>query len=185
MRISMLAPFGIRPKGTLAVRMLPLAQALVRHGHHVTIIAPPVQNPQDAGQTQVYQGVAVSHITLPNLPHAFGIAQYVGLLVRAILASDPDIIHLFKPKGYSGLAALQLRLLRPDTPLVVDTDDWEGWGGWNDLLLYPGGESTVCLARARSTAAGRRGHSRQPDIADAGLGFWRAAGAGVLYAKWY
>ncbi|HNP88844.1 MAG TPA: glycosyltransferase, partial [Kouleothrix sp.] len=22
-------------------------------------------------------------------------------------------------------------------PLVVDTDDWEGWGGWNDLLPYP------------------------------------------------
>jgi glycosyltransferase involved in cell wall biosynthesis len=28
-------------------------------------------------------------------------------------------------------------VLRPGLPLVVDTDDWEGQGGWNDLLPYP------------------------------------------------
>ena len=44
-RITMLAPFGIRPKGTLSARMLPLAQALPRRGHRVSIVAPPVQNP--------------------------------------------------------------------------------------------------------------------------------------------
>ncbi|MBC8075574.1 MAG: glycosyltransferase family 1 protein, partial [Chloroflexales bacterium] len=45
----MVAPFGIRPKGTLSARMLPLAKALVRRGHTVSIAAPPVQNPADAG----------------------------------------------------------------------------------------------------------------------------------------
>jgi glycosyltransferase involved in cell wall biosynthesis len=49
----------------------------------------------------------------------------------------PDVLHLFKPKGYSGLAALLARALAPTLPLVVDTDDWEGRGGWNELLPYP------------------------------------------------
>ncbi len=68
LRIAMLAPFGIRPKGTLSARMLPLAQALVRRGHVVAIAAPPVQNPQDAGNRAVYGGVPVWHVPLPRLP---------------------------------------------------------------------------------------------------------------------
>jgi glycosyltransferase involved in cell wall biosynthesis len=53
------------------------------------------------------------------------------------MVGKPDLLHLFKPKGYSGLAALLARMTYPALPLVVDTDDWEGWGGWNDLLPYP------------------------------------------------
>jgi glycosyltransferase involved in cell wall biosynthesis len=136
-RITMLAPFGIRPKGTLSARMLPLAQALVRRGHSVSIIAPPVQNPQDAGRHDIYDGVSVTHTPLPTWPGPAGVAQQVQSLLRAALAERPDVLHLFKPKGYSGLAALLGRLVRPTLPLVVDTDDWEGWGGWNDLLPYP------------------------------------------------
>jgi glycosyltransferase involved in cell wall biosynthesis len=133
----MLAPFGIRPKGTLSARMLPLAQALVRRGHCVSIIAPPVQNPQDAGRRDVYDGVPVIHTPVPTWPGPAAVAQQVQSLLRAVLAEQPDVVHLFKPKGYSGLAALLLRLVRPNLPLVVDTDDWEGRGGWNDLLPYP------------------------------------------------
>lgn len=133
----MLAPFGIRPKGTLSARMLPLAQALVRRGHSVSIIAPPVHNPQDAGRCAVYDGVAVAHTALPGLPGAAGAVQQVVTLLRQALATQPDLLHLFKPKGYSGLAALLARIICPNLPLVVDTDDWEGWGGWNDLLPYP------------------------------------------------
>jgi glycosyltransferase involved in cell wall biosynthesis len=66
-----------------------------------------------------------------------GIAQQVATLLGPTLRSHPDVLHLFKPKGYSGLAALLARALRPQLPLIVDTDDWEGWGGWNDLLPYP------------------------------------------------
>jgi glycosyltransferase involved in cell wall biosynthesis len=137
LRITMLAPFGIRPKGTLSARMLPLAQALARRGHCVSIIAPPVQNPQDAGRRDVYAGVSVVHTPLPTWPGAAGVAQQVQSLLRAALAERPDVVHLFKPKGYSGLAALLLHAVRPKLPLVVDTDDWEGWGGWNELLPYP------------------------------------------------
>jgi glycosyltransferase involved in cell wall biosynthesis len=137
LRITMLAPFGIRPKGTLSARMLPLAQALARRGHCVSIIAPPVQNPQDAGRRDVYDGVPVTHTRLPTLPGPAGVAQQVQSLLRGALAEQPEVLHLFKPKGYSGLAALLLRVVRPNLPLVVDTDDWEGWGGWNNLLPYP------------------------------------------------
>jgi glycosyltransferase involved in cell wall biosynthesis len=137
LRIAMLAPFGIRPKGTLSARMLPLAQALVRRGHSVGIVAPPVQNPEDAGTRVLYQDIAVTHTRVPRWPGPIGVAQQVLALLRTTLAERPDLIHLFKPKGYSGLAALLARRLRPDLPLVVDSDDWEGWGGWNDLLPYP------------------------------------------------
>ena len=137
LRIVMLAPFGIRPKGTLLARMLPLAQALVRRGHTISIVAPPVQNPQDAGRRDVYDGVPVVHTAAPTLPGPLGVAQQVSLLLREALGEHPDVLHLFKPKGYSGLAALLARVMSPRLPLVVDTDDWEGWGGWNDVLPYP------------------------------------------------
>lgn len=133
----MLAPFGIRPKGTLLARMLPLAQALQQRGHDVTISAPPVHNPQDAGSRASYAGVVVAHTARPTLPGAAGVLQQVHSLLHSALAQRPDMLHLFKPKGYSGLAALLARAVRPGLPLVVDTDDWEGRGGWNDLLPYP------------------------------------------------
>lgn len=133
----MLAPFGIRPKGTLSARMLPLAQALVERGHTVTITAPPVHNPQDAGQRTVYAGVPVTHLDLPVLPGTTGTLQWIVTLLQQALAIRPDVLHLFKPKGYSGLTALLARITHPRLPLVVDTDDWEGQGGWNDVLPYP------------------------------------------------
>lgn len=138
LRIALLAPFGIRPKGTLVARMLPLAQALARHGHHPAIIAPPVQNPQDAGTRVLHGGVPVAHVQTYRLAEPLLAIQQAWALASATLADRPDIVHVFKPKGYAGLAALLLRALRPGLPLVVDTDDWEGWGGWNDLLPYPG-----------------------------------------------
>ena len=66
--IAMIAPFGVRPKGTLSARMLPLAQALVRRGHTVSIVAPAVQNPEDAGTRVEHGGVWVSHVRRSSLP---------------------------------------------------------------------------------------------------------------------
>src|SRR5581483_2101667 len=111
LRIAMLAPFGIRPKGTLSARMLPLAQALARRGHTVSIVAPAVQNPQDAGTRIFYDQVPVHHIPAPRLPSPLAAAEQVYGLYRSALAHQPDLLHLFKPKGYSGLAALLARRL--------------------------------------------------------------------------
>lgn len=132
----MIAPFGVRPKGTLAARMLPLARALHDFGHQVVIVAPAYLNPQDAASTTIIDGVPVEHVRLPRFRGPFGIAESAVLLLRAASRRQPDVVHAFKPKGYSGLAALLARALRPRLPLVQDTDDWEGWGGWNDLVLY-------------------------------------------------
>lgn len=139
MKVVMLAPFGLRPKGTLQARMLPLAQALAPLGYEVTIVAPPLQNPEDAGSRLLLDGVTVVHTALPaaaaDTPG--GVLTLSRALLRAALAERPTLLHLFKPKGYGGLAALALQALRPRLPLVVDCDDWEGWGGWNDLAPYP------------------------------------------------
>ncbi|HEY68571.1 MAG TPA: glycosyltransferase family 4 protein, partial [Thermoflexia bacterium] len=57
---------------------------------------------------------------------------------RRALALHPDVVHFFKPKAYSGLTHwLLARLPRTRRPrLVVDTDDWEGPGGWNEIGGY-------------------------------------------------
>jgi len=137
LRVAMIAPFGIRPKGTLLARMLPLAQALAARGHRPAIVAPPVQNPEDAGATVFHGPVSVAHTRLPRLPGPAAVAEQSLSLLRLALAHEPDLIHLFKPKGFGGLAALAALAARPRLPLVLDTDDWEGPGGWNDLLPYP------------------------------------------------
>lgn len=135
-RIVMLAPFGIKPKGTLLARMLPLAQALTRRGHLVSIVAPPVHNPEDAGTRCLHGAVPVSHIPLPRTPGPVAAVEQSFAMLRLALTAEPDLLHLFKPKGYGGLGALGAPAVR--IPLVVDSDDWEGPGGWNDLLPYPG-----------------------------------------------
>jgi glycosyltransferase involved in cell wall biosynthesis len=46
-------------------------------------------------------------------------------------------VHAFKPKAYSGLTSWWLwTFRRRKIKLVTDTDDWEGAGGWNDIVDY-------------------------------------------------
>jgi glycosyltransferase involved in cell wall biosynthesis len=138
MRIVMIGPFGLRPLGTMSARALPLALALVRRGHQVTVLVPPWQNPEDAGRSWDEGGVTVENIELPpGVPGLFHLLTALRLVRRA-LALRPGVVHLFKPKAYSGLAHwLLARLPLPRRPhLVVDTDDWEGPGGWNEIGDY-------------------------------------------------
>ncbi len=133
----MVGPFGMRPRGTMSVRALPLARALVRRGHQVTMLLPPWQNPEDAGRVEEDNGVRVENAPLPlGLPGWFHARLALNLL-RRTLALHPDVVHTFKPKAYAGLVHGGLARLAPRTPVVVDTDDWEGPGGWNDLNPYP------------------------------------------------
>jgi glycosyltransferase involved in cell wall biosynthesis len=46
------------------------------------------------------------------------------------------VVHVFKPVGYAALAGIFIRHTTR-LPLVVDTDDWEGTGGWNSVNPYP------------------------------------------------
>lgn len=140
MNIVFLAPFGIRPKGTVVARMLPIAVELERIGHTVTIVAPPYTNPEDSGKTELLRGVRLVNVTLPTCGKVLGALLLAWRMFRAAMAEKPDLVHLFKPKGYGGLAAmimlLQGRFGKKMPPLFLDTDDWEGAGGMNDLHPY-------------------------------------------------
>ena len=140
MRIAVIGPFGLRPKGTMSVRALPLARALVARGHAVRMILPPWDWPQDAGCKMQDAGVEIENIELPaGVPGLFHLNTTRRLVQRA-LDFQPDVIHCFKPKAYAGLAAWWVwqlkRMGRVKACLIIDTDDWEGAGGWNDLNSY-------------------------------------------------
>jgi glycosyltransferase involved in cell wall biosynthesis len=137
MRIAMIGPFGLHPKGTMSVRALPLAQALVQRGHAVKLIVPPWDHPEDTGCKRQEAGVEIENIDLPSpIPGLFHL-NITHRLVKRALDFKPDVIHGFKPKAYAGLSAWALwqmkRLGRVGAKLIIDTDDWEGAGGWNDF----------------------------------------------------
>ncbi|GAC1549330.1 MAG: glycosyltransferase family 4 protein [Herpetosiphon sp.] len=136
MRVVAIAPFGLRPKGTLSSRVLPLSSALRDFGYDVHIVAPSYLNPQDAGSQTQIDGVRLQHMPLSRLPGPVSLLHTAAVLAREALALRPNLVHVYKPKGYSGLAAALLRRARPGLPVMQDTDDWEGWGGWNDLQSY-------------------------------------------------
>ena len=124
----------------MSVRALPMARALVKRGHAVKMILPPWDYPEDARGKRQEAGVEIENIDLPrSLPLLFHLKS-THRLVKHALEFQPDAIHCFKPKAYAGLAAWELwqlkRLGRVQVRLIVDTDDWEGAGGWNDLNEY-------------------------------------------------
>lgn len=140
MKIVFLAPFGIRPKGTVIARMIPLAAGLQDLGHKVTIVAPPYTNPEDSGKTETVRGVKLRNISLVAAGKIAATPILTWRMIRVALAERPDLVHLFKPKGFGGLAAMLHIVLRKLggslPPLFVDTDDWEGRGGMNNLCDY-------------------------------------------------
>ncbi len=135
MRIALLAPFGLRANGTARARTLPLACALARRGHAVAFFIPPYDSTEDAGRRWVEQGVEVVNVHLP--PGGQSAPWHWQLGWRLYATANrwrPQVVHAFKPKGPSGLAATIFWTRREGgrPRLVVDSDDWEGPGGWND-----------------------------------------------------
>ncbi len=185
MRIVFLAPFGIRPKGTVIARMLPLAVQLQALGHEVVIVAPPYTNPEDSGKTEMVRGVRLVNVALPNAGKALSALPLAWRMFRAALTEKPDLIHLFKPKGYGGLAAMLMILLQRCglrmTPLFFDSDDWEGKGGMNDLHSYSSAEKRLFAFQEQwlsRHAAGMTVASRELQRLTAGLG---VAAEKILY----
>ncbi len=132
MRIAMVGPFGLHPNKTMQSRALGLARPLTQQGHELCLFMPPWQTPDEADRRWQEDGVELRYIPLSG-----GTPGIAWRLLRETLAWGPDIVHCFKPKAYSGMVAWWLwQFHRHKLPLVVDTDDWEGWGGWNDLAPY-------------------------------------------------
>ncbi len=181
LRVVMIGPFGMRPRMTMRMRALPLATALAARGHQVTMLLPPWQNPEDAGRTWEEEGVHIENVALPRGVPGWFHWRLTAHLVRRARQLVPDVVHTFKPKAYAGLAH---RALRRRYPVVVDTDDWEGPGGWNAVGDYPRRTSGLLYpAGALGPRARRRGDRREPRAADAGVVDGRAARAGLLSAQ--
>ncbi|HUP27181.1 MAG TPA: glycosyltransferase family 4 protein [Chloroflexia bacterium] len=148
LKIAFVAPFGLQPKGTVSARMMPLAHALAARGHMVRVVIPPWDDPSARNfkrtrieTTSTPSGGLLEVVTLPlpgRLPNSlvltYGLVRWTvnppgkGTHFRA------EVVHVFKPVGYSGLAALVLQAL--GVPWVLDMDDWEGPGGWADTNPY-------------------------------------------------
>ena len=140
MRIVMVGPFGLSPKGTMSVRALPLAKALTARGHKVDLILPAWHSPEDSGKSWEEEGVGICNVLLPpRIPGVWHL-WVAKRMLRRVLVLKPDVVHCFKPKAYSGLVALSLwglqRLGVFTGRIVVDSDDWEGRGGWNEIENY-------------------------------------------------
>jgi len=135
MKIVMVAPFAFRPKATVNARTFPMAQALVERGHRVRLLVPPYDNPAESGQAYERQGVRVSNLTLERV-HALTPLLAARRLAHLARTERADVVHVFKPVGYAALAGMMLSLFA-DVPLVTDSDDWEGTGGWSSINPYP------------------------------------------------
>ncbi len=139
MRIVMIAPFATYPKGTFRIRMLPIAKRLHKNGHDVLIVVPPYDNISQSGLAYKIDGVRVQNIIFTDIP----VLKYFLALLRIVkktIAFKSDAIYFFKPKGYSGLAAMFMSTMRylgllGKIRLILDTDDWEGYGGFCDLYM--------------------------------------------------
>lgn len=134
----MIGPFAWAPKGTVNARAALLGQALVERGHSVTLLIPPYDNPAHAGFRWSQGGVEILNVSLPTWGDSVWARMAVPpTMARQALGLQPDVVHVFKPVGYSGLVGALLRMMSGRLPMVLDSDDWEGWGGWADLKPYP------------------------------------------------
>ncbi|MFN2291467.1 MAG: glycosyltransferase family 4 protein [Anaerolineae bacterium] len=135
LNVVMIGPFAFKPKGTVSARAFFMARALAKRGHRVTILMPPYDNPEDSGRAWEEDGVLLENMVLGE-DSAYSRVVVPLRMARRTMKLVPDVIHVFKPVAYSGLAGMYLRLFS-GYPLVLDTDDWEGTGGWNDVNDYP------------------------------------------------
>ncbi len=128
----MVGAFGFAPKKTMRARAFRLARELVKQGHAVKLVMPPFHTPEEGGREWVEDGVEICYVPIKNA------VQIVREMVREVNNFQPDVVHIFKTKGYAGAVAEWLwRTRRNKIRIVVDMDDWEGWGGWNELEDYP------------------------------------------------
>ena len=128
--VVMLGTFAVWGRGTLQARALPLMQALHARGVRCALVTTPWDMPPAAGVVEMYeqQPLINTRARRPvDAPRA--VAEQLGWVRRL----GPQLVHVFKPKGFGGLAGH--RLLRR-LPVIVDCDDWEGDGGWNEHAGY-------------------------------------------------
>ncbi|HEX5416810.1 MAG TPA: glycosyltransferase family 4 protein [Chloroflexota bacterium] len=174
MRIAIVGNFGLTYKATMAARALPLARELAERGHRVALFLP--EDPWPADPASIGSAVRLASLG----PSLVGRRESKLLLaIRHLILGlrltvvafryRPDVLYAFKPKAYAGLALLIFWLLREvglsRTRLALDTDDWEGTGGWAER------EHGLALTRALVSWHERwcLGHADVVTVASRGL----------------
>lgn len=131
--IVMLGTFSAWRLGMIQARGLPLARGLSRGGLRTAIVTTPWDRPEEAGTIDVIDGVPLINTRQVRPERApAAVAEQLAWVRRL----RPRAIHLLKPKGFGGLAARAIMSGSRTMPVVVDYDDWEGDGGWNDVAGY-------------------------------------------------
>ncbi|MDX1416989.1 MAG: glycosyltransferase family 4 protein [Candidatus Promineifilaceae bacterium] len=116
----------------MSSRALGFARPLVQRDHQVKLFMPPWQTADEADRSWREDGVELRYTPLKGGP--IGIARQ---LIRETFQWEPDVVHCFKPKAYSGLVAWWIwQFHKKRVRLIVDSDDWEGAGGWNSRAPY-------------------------------------------------
>lgn len=127
-------------------------------GVRCAVVTTPWDMSCTAGQIDCVDGIPVINTNATSPRWA---APAVREQLQWVERFQPQLIHLFKPKGFGGFAALLDTVLRHHSrPLVVDCDDWEGDGGWNQSggysyaqqLIFDWQERTL-IARADAVTA--------------------------------
>ena len=129
--VVMLGTFSTWRLGTIQARALPFATSLAELGVRAAIVTTPWDAPAEAGVVDVAGGIPVINTdsVSTRLP-----VRAIRQQVEWVRRFNPAVVHVLKPRGFGGLAA---RMLERSYPIVVDSDDWEGDGGWNDSGNYP------------------------------------------------
>ncbi len=128
--IVMLGTFAAWNLGTIQARALPLAAELRYAGIRTAIVVTPWDRPAEAGIVDVIDGVPIINTRSASATMPLAAIREQVNWTRALA---PSVLHVFKPKGFGGFTG---RLLSGAIPLVVDSDDWEGDGGWNQAAGY-------------------------------------------------
>jgi glycosyltransferase involved in cell wall biosynthesis len=128
--IVMLGTFAAWRLGTLQSRALPLAAELTHRGVRCAIVTTPWDMPSERGVVDLLDGVTLINTrSAPTRSPLSAVREQVAL-VRQL---RPRAVHVFKPRGFAGFSG---SLLHRRLPVLVDSDDWEGDGGWNRIGSY-------------------------------------------------
>jgi glycosyltransferase involved in cell wall biosynthesis len=185
LRVTFVAPFGLRRRGTTAARVIPLASALARRGHRVQVVIPEWDCPQAAGRGYLVGDAEVRHLAVSPAVETEYSARLLLQTYRAALDGRPDVIHCFKPIGYSGAVALLLRHAtsrgRWRGLLAVDADDLEGRDGWAARAGRPGWQVMVLDWQERRAVQSARLVTVASHYLAARARDWRGHGRGIAY----
>lgn len=133
--IVMLGSFGVWTRGTLQSRALPLARALsTATGLRFAIVTTPWDDPTQSGIRETIDGVAIYNTIATSQRQAVAVVREQLQLLRSL---RPRLVHVMKPKAAAGMTADVLARAPGRPRLLVDYDDWEGDGGWNEHGGYP------------------------------------------------